>query len=221
MSVLRILSGGATHGLVETVRAAFEKESGQRIEGTFGAVGAMKVKLLAGEPADLMILSRALIDELARDGKVVASSVTDVATVATSIAMRSGDRRPVVGTRQALQASLLEADEIHFPDPQQATAGIHFVKVMEGLKIADQTRPRWRTAPNGATAMQALARSTALHPIGCTQETEIRATPGVILVDSLPPGCELLTVYAAAVTATAQTPAEARRLISMLANQAK
>ena len=71
MSVLRILSGGATHGLVEKARAAFEKDSGHRIEGTFGAVGAMKARLLAGEPADLMILSRALIDELARDGKVV------------------------------------------------------------------------------------------------------------------------------------------------------
>ena len=86
MSVLRILSGGATHGLVEKARAAFEKESGHRIEGTFGAVGAMKAKLLAGEPADLMILSRALIDELAHDGKVVANTVTDVASSSTSLA---------------------------------------------------------------------------------------------------------------------------------------
>ena len=88
MSVLRILSGGATHGLVEKARASFEKDSGHRIEGTFGAVGAMKARLLAGEPADLMILSRALIDELARDGKVVADSVANVATVATAIAVR-------------------------------------------------------------------------------------------------------------------------------------
>jgi len=221
MSALRILSGGATHGLVETVRAAFETESGHHIEGTFGAVGAMKAKLLAGEPADLMILSRALIDELARDGKVVAASVTDVATVATAVAIRTGDPLPSVRDKDALRAALVAADEIHFPDPQQATAGIHFARVMEGLGIAQETRARWRTEPNGATAMRALAQSTARRPIGCTQESEIRITPGVTLVGSLPSGCELLTVYTAAVTATAQAPAEARRLISMLANQAR
>jgi molybdate transport system substrate-binding protein len=217
MSVLRILSGGATHGLVEKARAVFEKDSGHRIEGTFGAVGAMKARLLAGEPADLMILSRALIDELARDGKVVADSVTDIATVATAIAVRSGDPLPTVADKNSLRAALLAADEIHFPDPQQATAGIHFARVMEALGIADLIKTRWRTGPNGATAMRALAQSAAPRPIGCTQETEIRATPGVTLVDSLPSGCELLTVYAAAVTATAQAPAEARRLIAMLA----
>jgi molybdate transport system substrate-binding protein len=216
MSTLRILSGGATHALVEKVRARFEA-AGPRLDGTFGAVGAMKAKLLAGESADVMILSRVLIDELARDGKVVANSVTDVATVATAIAVRSGDPLPAVGDKNALRAALLAADEIHFPDPQQATAGIHFARVMEMLAIADQVKARWRTAPNGATAMRALAQSTVPRPLGCTQETEIRATPGVTLVGSLPSGCELLTVYTAAITATAQAPADARRLIAMLA----
>ena len=216
MSALRILSGGATHGLVEAVRGRFEA-AGQRIDGTYGAVGAMKAKLLAGEPADLMILSRALIDELARDGKVMAESITDVATVATAVAVRSGDTSPAVGDRDQLRAALLAADEIHFPDPQQATAGIHFARVMEGLGIADRVKARWRTAPNGATAMRALAQSTAPRPIGCTQETEIRATPGVTLVGSLPSGCELSTVYTAAVTTTARAPADARRLIEILA----
>lgn len=215
MSVLRILSGGATHGLVETVRARFEAD-GPRIDGTFGAVGAMKAKLLAGEPADLMILSRTLIDELARDGKVMADSITDVATVATAVAVRSGDPPPAVGDKDQLRTALLAADEIHFPDPQQATAGIHFARVMEGLGIADRVKARWRTGPNGATAMRALAQSTAPRPIGCTQETEIRATPGVVLVGSLPSGCELLTVYTAGVTTTAQAPADARRLIELL-----
>lgn len=216
MSTLRILSGGATHGLVEKVRARFEA-AGPRLDGTFGAVGAMKAKLLAGEPADVMILSRVLIDELARDGKVVADSISDVATVATAIAVRSGDPLPAVGDKNSLRAALLAADEIHFPDPQQATAGIHFARVMEMLSIADRVKAHWRTAPNGATAMRALAQSTVPRPIGCTQETEIRATPGVTLVGSLPSGCELLTVYTAAITATAQAPADARRLIAMLA----
>jgi molybdate transport system substrate-binding protein len=217
MTSLRILSGGATHGLVEKVRAAFEAASGCTIDGTFSAVGAMRDRLLAGEPADVMILSRALIDELAASGHVVKASVTDVARVATSVAIRQGDPTPDVATTDGLRAALAAADEIHFPDPAQATAGIHFAKVIRQLGLWDTVNGRVKLAPNGATAMRALAASSAAHPIGSTQETEIRATPGVVLVAPLPPGCDLTTIYTAAVTTSAKRPAEATALIRRLA----
>ena len=217
MKSLRILSGGAAHGLVERIRPAFEAATGCTIDGTFSAVGAMRDKLLAGEPADVMILSRALIDELAKSGHVVAASVTDVAHVATAIAVRQGDPQPDVGTADSLRAALAGADAIHFPDPAQATAGIHFAQVIKKLGLRDQVESRLRLAPNGATAMRALAASTERRPIGCTQETEIRATPGVVLVAPLPPGCDLVTTYTAAVTTSTKTPAEAAALIARLA----
>jgi molybdate transport system substrate-binding protein len=214
-----VLGGGATNGLVETIRPAFETATGIAIDGTFGAVGAMKARLLEGDPADVMMLSRALIEELARDGRVVAASVTDISRVATAVAVRAGDPQPAVGDRDGLRAALLAADEIHFPDPQQATAGIHFARVMQELGIHDAVSSRLRTAPNGATAMRALAASRAARPIGCTQETEIRGTPGTVLVAPLPPGCELVTTYTAAVTTGARLPAQARRLIALAQQQ--
>ena len=64
--------------------------------------------------------------------------------------------------------------------------------------------------------MKALAASTSAHPIGSTQETEIRSTPGVVLVAPLPLGCDLTTIYTAAVTTTAKLPKEAARLIARL-----
>src|SRR3546814_9810392 len=67
---LSILSGGAALGLVDAVRARFESEAGCQIAGEFGAVGAMKEKLLAGADCDIVILSRKLVDELAGAGQV-------------------------------------------------------------------------------------------------------------------------------------------------------
>lgn len=214
MTVLKVLGGGATQGWVEQRRAAFETATGCTIAGTFGAVGAMKTKLLGGEAVDLMLLSRALIDELAHDGQVVASSVTDIARVETAVAIRQGDSLSSIGDRDGLRKALLAADEIHFPDPAQATAGIHFAKVLRELGVWNDVESRLRTAPNGATAMRALAASTARRPIGCTQATEIVSTPGIVLVGPLPPGCELVTTYTAAVATRAQHPAEAARLIA-------
>ena len=215
MTTLRLLAGGAVQPLVERVRPAFEAASGAAIDGTFSAVGAMRDKLLAGEPADLVILSRALVEELAASGHVVASSIADVARVATAVAVRSGDPLPAIGDKAALAAALEAADEIHFPDPARATAGIHFAEVMSRLGVWHRVSRRLRRAPNGNTAMRALAASTARRPIGCTQETEILATPGVALVGPLPPGCDLTTVYTAAVTTTARAPAEAERFIAL------
>jgi molybdate transport system substrate-binding protein len=211
MTTLRILAGGAAQTLVERARDGFE------IEATFSAVGAMRDKLLAGEPADIVILSRTLVEALAKGGHVVPNTMTDVARVATAVAARERDPVPDIGSKSTLAATLSEADEIHFPDPAQATAGIHFAKVLRDLGIWDRVESRLRRAPNGNTAMRALATSTARRPIGCTQETEIRATPGIVLVGPLPPGCDLTTVYTAAVTGMARIPAEAVRFIARLA----
>jgi molybdate transport system substrate-binding protein len=73
-----------------------------------------------------------------------------------------------------------------------------------------------RIYPNGATAMRHMAETDAVRPIGCTQSTEIISTAGVRLSGSLPTGCELSTVYTAAVTADAAHARQAQLLIDLL-----
>lgn len=216
MKTVRILSGGAAQGLVESLRAAFEAKSGCTIDGVFGAVGAMKARLLSGEPADLLILSRALIDELAHVGHVAPASIADIGTVPTSVAARTGDPVPSIVTAEDLSTALRAADEIHFPDPELATAGIHFAKVLRDLGLADELASRLCPAPNGAAAMRALAGSKGRRPIGCTQATEILSTVGTTLVADLPPGCDLATTYTCAVTSHAAAAEEATALIGLL-----
>src|SRR5207248_4934035 len=122
----------------------------------------------------------------------------------------AGDASPDVSTSAALKSALLRATGIYFPDPEKATAGIHFMKVMKSLGVDEELRGRWRTFPNGATAMGAMAVSGDAGAIGCTQVTEIRFTAGVRLVGLLPQEFELATVYTAAVCTGAQQPQAAR-----------
>ena len=215
---LRLLSGGAAHGLVEALMPSFEAETGYVIEGTFSAVGAMRDRLVAGEPADLVILSRALVEALTQDGYVDGKSARDLGTVATAIAVRTSDPIPALDDAEALRRALLAAGAVHFPDPAQATAGIHFAHVLEKLGLKDHLADRLQPAPNGATAMRALAASRARQPLGCTQATEILVTPGIVLAAPLPHGCDLSTVYTAATSAKAAAPREAAALIAMLAS---
>ena len=216
--VLPLLSGGAAQGLVGALAPDFERDAGCRIEGAFGAVGAMAAKLRSGAPADVVILTATLIAELAREGHVDAASVIDLGTVATGVAVRAADAAPAIHDKAALAEALRAADEVYFPDPQLATAGIHFASVLRSLAIADEFAARLRPFPNGATAMRELAASRAARPIGCTQVTEILSTPGVKLVGPLPPGAELVTVYTAAVASRAASPEQARDFVALLAS---
>lgn len=219
-SQLKLLSGGAAHGLVNALAPQFEQETGYEIDGTFDAVGSMAARLRAGAPADVVILTLGLITALTGEGHVTSGSAVDIGTVPTAVAVRAGDPVPNIADAAGLRTALLCADEVYFPDPQQATAGIHFARVMRELGIWDNVEPHLRTFPNGSTAMRELAASTRERPIGCTQVTEILNTPGVTVIGPLPPGYELATVYTAAVAAKAASPAEARRLVTMLASDA-
>lgn len=213
---LILLSGGAADGLVTAVLHGFRAETGAGVQGTFGAVGAMREKLRDGWPADVLILTRPIIDDLAKAGVVASDSVRDIGLVRTAIAVRSADPRPDVASAEGLKAALLAANEIHFPDPKLATAGIHFAKVMARLGIADQVAGAVRIHPNGATAMKALAASTAARAIGCTQVTEIIITPGAHLVAALPEDLGLATMYTAAVLQSAAQADLARAFTARL-----
>jgi len=216
MSSLKILSGGAAQGLVASVAPKFKAMTGLDITGEFGAVGAMADKLRAGTPADIVVLTAAMVATLARENRIVAASVTDVGLVETAVAIRAGD--PPVSVRDAaeLRQAFLAADAIFVPDTRASTAGIHVAKVLQQLGIAEEVAARLKIFPNGATAMRNLAASTAARPIGCTQSTEIIGTSGVVLSGSLPPGCELSTVYTAAVATQAADAKHAQILIDLL-----
>ena len=216
---LHLISGGAAHGLVTALAAAFQAANGCEISGEFGAVGAMKDKLVAGAHADLAILTAEAIADLEAKGFVVAGSAIDLGSVHTGIAVRTGDPIPGINTATGLRDALRAADAIYFPDPARATAGIHFEKVLRQLGIAAEVAPRIRTFSNGAAAMTAMAAQHGGRPIGCTQVTEILGTPGVMLAANLPHEFELVTVYTAAVAANAALPEQAHRLAALLASE--
>ena len=216
MSSLNILSGGAAQGLVASLAPAFKAQTGLEITGEFGAVGAMAEKLRKGMPADIVILTAAIVARLAEEKLLVSSSISDVGLVETALAVRAADPKITVRDAAGLRASFLAADAIFVPDTKASTAGIHVAKVLTQLGIANEVAARLKIFPNGATAMRELAASNARRPIGCTQSTEIISTNGIRLSGSLPPGCELATMYSAGITAQAAHAPEAQVLIGLL-----
>lgn len=216
MSTLHLLCAGAAQGLVKALQARFHADTGATVQARFGAVGAMKEALLAGEACDVMIVTEAMVDSLCRERRLQPPTRGALGRVRTGIAVKAGEAHPDVSTPEALKAALLAASAIYFPDAVRATAGIHFAKVMAELGILAAVEPRFRTYPAGAIAMRELALAPGSALIGCTQVTEIKYTEGVELVDVLPTQFELATTYTAAVAAGTTQADLATRFIALL-----
>lgn len=215
-TTLHLLSGGAAKGLVTTLQDRFLAQSGLAIDGRFDAVGKMKDQLLAGAPCDVVILTSALITQLTESCDVASGSARPLGLVKTGLAVKAGAAVPPLATVAQFRQALLAAGAIYFPDPEQATAGIHFMKVMHLLGVDKDMAGRLHPHSNGAAAMQALAQSSEPGAIGCTQVTEILFAAGVQFAANLPREFELATVYTAAVSSRAAQPRAAAALIEML-----
>lgn len=217
MISLHLLSGGAAQGLIARLQERFQAQHGCDIAASFGAVGMMKDRLLAGAPCDVVIFTEALVSQLIASGELLAGSARPLGAVKTGIALKDGETPVAVGSPAELKAALQAAQGIYFPDPLKATAGIHFMNVLRQLGLDGELAPRLRPYPNGAAAMKAMAEAAGPGLIGCTQVTEILYASGVQLVAPLPVEFELATIYAAAMCSRAAQPKAAHALISLLA----
>lgn len=217
---LHLLCAGAAQGLVKALSPQLLARHGATLDARFGAVGAMKEALAAGAPCDVMVVTAGMVDELVQAGALRGDSRAALGRVRTGIAVRTDAPVPDVATAAALKAALLAAPAIYFPDPQRATAGIHFSKVMRELGVHDELAARFRTFPNGATAMRELANAGGPGDIGCTQVSEILYTEGITLVAALPDPFELATTYTAALGRHAHEPELAALFITMLCDDA-
>jgi molybdate transport system substrate-binding protein len=202
---LSVLSAGAA----QSVATALAARHGIELRGEFGAVGAMRQRLLEGAPCDLIVLTRKMIEELAGERRIIASA--DLGRVPTCVAVREGDSLPDLSD---LRGALAAAEAIYYPDPEQATAGMHFQKVLEALGVKGNRM----TFPNGAAAMREMAGAGG-KVIGCTQATEILATPGLRLAGPLPGEFSLTTTYSVGVCAGAAHAGAAHRFLALLAGE--
>jgi molybdate transport system substrate-binding protein len=214
--MLNILSAGAAQSVVQQAIEAWRREGHGEIAATFGAVGAQKKQLLDGAPADIVLLTAAMIDELTASGEILAGTRADLGAVVGGIAVVSGANHPEVGTEQSLASALREAAGIYLPDPAIATAGAQFLRMCEKLGIAAAVTPKLKAFPNGFAAMTQMARERLPGMVGCTQVTEILWVQGVDLVAPLPASLQVPTVYSLGIAARSADPAAARAFAERL-----
>lgn len=214
MATLRILSAGAAQAVTERLIDAFKRQTGHDVIADFGAVGAMKAKVTAGQPVDVIILTQPMIEELIAAGLVEPGSRIDLGKVGTGVAVRAGTPVPDVSNADFLRARILSATRIVFPDPAVATAGKVVMSLLEKLGVLEEVRSRIQFFPNGYAAMRWLAQTQGTGELGMTQATEILPNQGVSYAGPLPEQFQMKAIYSVGLAAQAPESALARDFIT-------
>jgi molybdate transport system substrate-binding protein len=207
---IRILSTMALGSVMEELLPEFERASGHNVAIEYETANIMANRVRNGEAADLAILTPALLDELAKLGRIAAGSNVTLARSGVGIGVRASAPRPDISSPAALKETLLKAKSIAYTSSGQS--GTYFARLIERLGIAEEVRAKAKIPAGGSTG-ELVIRNEA--EMAVQQLPELLATPGLVVVP-LPPELQNMTAFAAGVSTGAQQPAAAQALIRFL-----
>ncbi len=209
-------SGGFTAAYLE-LAPPFERATHHKIVtgATSMGIGADSIpsRLRGGEPIDVVILPAATLEELIKDGTVVAGSRVDLARSGIGMAVRAGAPKPDISSVEALKRTLLQAKSIAY---SASVSGVYLsTELFQRLGIADQVLPKCQRIERERVGA-VVARGEA--EIGFQQRSELLPVPGIEYVGPLPAEVQRVTVFSAGVGVRSKHPEGARAFIRFLAS---
>jgi molybdate transport system substrate-binding protein len=211
---IRVLSTLALKGAVHGLASQYQAAGGAPIEADFAPTLALLERLRAGEAADVVILTREGLDEVAREGRVVAESCVDLARSWVGIAVKAGAAHPDVATEAALRAALLGARSVAYS--RLGASGILFAQLIERLGIASDINARAVIIPQGFTAERLV---TGEADLAVQQISELKQIAGIEVVGVIPRELQTPAVFSAGRMAASDKVAPSDQLLRFLASK--
>jgi molybdate transport system substrate-binding protein len=212
MAEISVLSSIATREAYLELVPQFEKASGHKVGTTWSGTTAIMQTMAAGkESYDLIIISTSELEDLTRQGKIVAGSRADLAKSGIGIAVRKGAPKPDVSTTDGLKRALLAAKTVGYTS---GPSGVYMASLIERMGIAADVKAKFKSVPSGGTIGTIVASGDC--EIGFQQVSELVHIPGIDYIGPLPADVQRVTIFSSGVQTGAQHPAEAKMLQAFL-----
>jgi molybdate transport system substrate-binding protein len=213
-----VLTSVALTSALDELAPQFERTTGNKLKIGYSLIADIKKRIIAGETADVVILSRPAMDDLQKQDKFAPDSIVNVVGTPVAVTVRAGAPKPDISSAEALKRSLLAAKSIVYADPAKGGAsGVHFAHVVDQLGIAEQLKTKTILVP-GAQAADTVAKGDA--EIGIAQASEIVPVSGAQLVGPLPGELGSVTEFTAGIGASSKAAEAAKLLILFLTGPA-
>jgi molybdate transport system substrate-binding protein len=211
---VKVLTSVALKSVLDELAPAFEKKTGDKLIIDYGLAADQKKRILDGERADLIILTRAMMEDLAKQNKLTADGLVNVAGTPVAVAARAGAPKPDISTAEAFKQALLSAKSIVYADPAKGgLSGIVAARAIERLGIADQMKAKTILVP-GAQSGDVVAKGEA--ELGIAQASEIVPVAGAQLIGPLPGELGTMTRFTGGICAESQSVPAAKAVIEFL-----
>jgi molybdate transport system substrate-binding protein len=211
--VVRVLSTLALKGAVGKLAARFEAEADTRIDADFAPTLALLDRLRDGEAADVVILTKEALDDLAAKGTVARQSCVDLARSFVGIAVKAGEAHPDIATEAALRAALLGARVAY---SRIGASGILFAQLIERMGIASEINARAVIIPLGFTAERLV---TGEADLAVQQISELKQVAGIEVVGPIPRDLQIPAVFSAGRLSASERADASDRLVRFLASE--
>ncbi len=214
---ITVLSAGAIEPGLKAAAAAFEKQMGHFVKISFDTAPRIRTRVGGGETWDVVVAPPAVLDDLARSGKVETERVT-VGRVGMGVAVRPGAPVPDISSVEALKRSLLAAESLVF---NRASTGLYFENLLKKMGIYEHVEGKTTRYADGASVMEHVLKGKGKE-VGFGPITEIllHRDRGLRMVGPLPPDVQNYTSYAAAPMTAASNPEVARAFVRSLGSPA-
>jgi molybdate transport system substrate-binding protein len=215
LAELAILSTIGVRSAAEALFQQFERESGHKLAVGWGTAPMLVKRIEGGETADAVVLSRAGIETLKQQGRLIPGSDVTLAGSGVGIAVKAGAPKPDISTPEALKAALLAAKSIAYSEPSAGGAsGVYFAQLLERMGIAEAIKPKTKYPPAGGFSAALLLTGEA--ELAVQQKPELMHVQGAEIVGLLPGDLNLVTMFAAGIMGGSGNANTAAELLNML-----
>ncbi len=209
---IKLYSTVAFQGVLDELAPQFQKATNNKLTITYGLAAQLAQRIGSGEAADVAILTRAGINALVKDGKIIPKSDATLASASMALAAKAGATKPDISTPEAFKRTLLAAKSIATGDPAAGGASsVYFSKLLERMGISEQVKSKMKITA-GKYPADLVAAGDA--EIGAMQTSEL--LPGTELVGVFPGDLNNVTVFAVGLTTNASDTNAAGALIKFL-----
>src|SRR5262245_5525999 len=209
---IRVFASNGVKAVVEALQHDAERATAHPLKITFNSSVGLKERMDAGDPFDVVIVTKEMMADLIKEGKVAPGSALGIARSGIGVGVRQGAAKPDIRTPDAIKSTLLNAHAISYA--QDGASRTYIVDMLEHLGIEKEMKAKTILEQG---SIRSAARVTAGDAdMVLTLVSEILPISGVELVGPLPADLQHYVELSAGVGAKARDKAAAKSLVSFL-----